>query len=175
MSISIPIAAGTKPFCEVSSEDPNSSNLQLFSLSQAFRFYRIFQRIKPTISAPQQTEYLIFIIICLGTSISQLLGQNASTPQSGTHIGTPKQLFDQIFGGSHPKRNNFLHFIDIYDACRHFGSPKHRVLNSLTAPDCDAFLDLIVDLWDELVHTYIASGKDTNGQLSGFNSVRDFV
>jgi len=175
VSAVIPTTSG-KPFCEVSSEAPMySSNLQLFALRQAFRYWRILSRCRARLSQPRVTEYLVFITICAGTSISQLLGQNATHSGPEDRVSAPKELFDQLFGVNHPKRSDFRDFIDLYDDCRHFGSPKYPSIASLTEARCKRYLDLVVTLWDEMVKEYIAAGNDPDSNLAELTSVRDLV
>lgn len=46
----------------------------------------------------QKLEHVVFIIVCAGTSISQLLGQNTDPKNiKGTRIDGPKDLFKRIF------------------------------------------------------------------------------
>jgi hypothetical protein len=169
----VPTTTGKKPYCTVSSEDPDSSNFQLFSLRQAFKYWEELPKAKR--EAPEIREYLAFIIVCAGTSISQLLGQNAVHPGPGDYVQPPKQLFLKVFGKQHPKRKHFVEFIDVYDDCRHFGLPKHPKINALTKKNCQGYLNLIVFLWDEVVNKYLAAGHDSGGELADFKTVRDLV
>jgi len=175
MSTVLPTTSG-KPFCEVSSEEPNcSSNLQLFSLRQAFRYWTELQRDKAILTPHQVTEHLVFIVVCAGTSISQLLGQNAVHSKRGTRVDPPKLLFHRVFGAGHSKKSVFEGFIDLYDDCRHFGSPKYGSIASLTEADCAQHLDLIVALWDEMVKKYRDEGSDTEDELVDFETVRQLL
>ena len=175
MSTVLPTTSG-KPFCKVSSEEPHySSNLQLFSLRQAFRYWKKLENNKATLTRHEVTEYLVFIVVCTGTSISQLLGQNAVHSGTGTRVAPPKCLFDQVFGSGHSKKGDFDTFIDLYDNCRHFGSPKHPTIASLTEASCEQHLDLVVGLWDEMVKKYGEEANNTEDELAEFESVRNFV
>ena len=175
MSTVLPTTSG-KPFCEVSSVQPYcSSNLQLFSLRQAFRYWKELQENKATLTPHQVTEYLVFILVCTGTSISQLLGQNAVHTATGTRVDPPKRLFNQVFGSGHSKEGDFKTFIDLYDDCRHFGSPKHPSIASLTEAECAQHLHLVVALWDEIVKKYREEGNDTEDKLADFETVENLV
>ncbi len=123
----------------------------------------------------QVKEYLVFIVVCAGTSISQLLGQNAVHSGTGNRVDSPKILFDRIFGAGHLREERFNTFIDLYDDCRHFGSPKYPSIASLTEAECEQHLSLIEALWDEIVMKYQDEGNDANGDLAEFETVRDLV
>jgi len=173
MPTSVPTNSG-KPFCEVSSVAPHhSSNLQLFSLQQAYQYWYELQEAKPRLTSHQITEYLAFIVVCSGTSLSQLLGQNANHPKE--HIDSPKKLFLRVFGSGHPKWSEFDAFNRLYDDCRHFGFPKYPSVISLTEEDCHKHLELVVALWDEIVKRYCDEGNDSDQLLAEFESVSDFV
>src|SRR5208337_1741590 len=103
----------------------HSSNLQLFSLRQAHRYWDELQGRKATLTPHQVKEYLVFVVVCAGTSISQLLGQNAVHSGTGNNVDSPKLLFCRVFGEGHSKELDFKTFIKLYDDCRHFGSPKY--------------------------------------------------
>lgn len=174
MNTIVPTVGDAKPFCHVSSEDPMySSNLQLYSLRQAFRHWREFQTERDALREPQIRERLVFITATVGLSLSQLLGQN--TEHDGERVATPKPLFDQLLGEAHPLGEEFRGFIDIYDNCRHFGRPKYETVAALTEDQCRRFLDLAVELWDVIVRKYIDENQDTNGALAEFRTVRDLV
>jgi len=176
MSTVLPTTTSGKPFCEVSSQAPNHlSNLQLFSLRQAFRYRKELQRGNAGLTSHEVTEYLVFIVVCAGTSISQLLGQNAEHSTTGTRVDSPKDLFDRVFGKGHSKRAVFRPFIDLYDDCRHFGSPKYPSITALNEAKCEQHLELIVALWDEMVKKYRDEGNDTEDKLAEFETVRDLV
>ena len=171
----IPTTSG-KPFCQASSEDPMfSSNLQLFSLQQAFRYWRILVRRKSHLSPSQTLNFWSSLRFAPGPAFRNCSDKNAKHSGLGTHVQTPKPLFDQVLGISHLRRTEFRTFIDTYDDCRHFGSPKYPSVAALTEANCRSSLDLVVHLWNEIVSKYINSGNDPGHKLADFNSVRDLV
>lgn len=88
----LPTVGGGKPYCEASSVNPHySSNLQLFSLQQAFRYWNELQESKTSITAYEIKERLVFIIVRAGTSLSQLLGQNSSHRGTTSTSGRQKR------------------------------------------------------------------------------------
>jgi hypothetical protein len=167
----IPTISGL-PFCEVSSENEYSCNLQLVALREAFIKWRGLK--DPNhLSQAKLTEQLASVLTSAGESVSRLMGQNVESKQS--RVKPPKALFTEIFGANHPKKNQFYEFIDVYDASRHFGPPKHAIIAALSPAKCEEYLSLVVSLWDEIVQKYIAAGKDPNHALDGFRSVRDLI
>jgi hypothetical protein len=68
-----------------------------------------------------------------------------------------------------------MKFIKDYDACRHFGSPKHPIVSKLTIEKCRQHLDLTVKIWDKTVKKYMADRKDSNNELREFESVLDII
>ncbi len=173
MSIIPPTTHGDKPFCEISSESVYSSNLQLFSLRQAYRYLKELH--EKECEGSKVTEYLVFIIVCAGTSISQLLGQNVKHSSTSTKVPPPKRLFDEIFGNAHSKAKDFEAFIDLYDDCRHFGSPKYPSIKNLTIEKCECHLNLVTTLWDEIVEKYRNENDTPQDDLKDFDTVLNLV
>ena len=176
MPVNIPTRDELDPYCQLCSKDPMySSNIQLFSLSQGHRYWKELQRKKSNISDYEITEYLVFIVVCLGTSISQLLGRNVTNYNQPNKVDYPKILFNKVYTKEHCRKSEFYNFIDTYDACRHFGSIKYPMISNLSISNCQSYFELIIYLWDEAVKTFINNGYDKNDRLADFHTVKDLL
>jgi hypothetical protein len=98
-------------FGEITSDDPACiSNLQLFSLKQAYRYFEELEKNGSNFTDFRKKDYIVFIIVCAGTSISQLLGQNTTHKQKktdSTRVDGPQYLFKRIFGEEDELENDF--------------------------------------------------------------------
>jgi len=100
------------------------TNLQLYSLKQAMRFWKELdgdvQQYGEDIE--QLKERCVFVLATLGLSISQLLGQN--NPLPGRRVPYPLELF-RSFVEHHDLPSElitrFERFNYFYNGCRHFG------------------------------------------------------
>ncbi|TGQ12131.1 MULTISPECIES: hypothetical protein [unclassified Mesorhizobium] len=140
-----------RKYYEVST-DGIYTNLQLYSLVQAQRYWNglVADHLERKDATEDLIERCVFIVATLGLSISQLLGQNDPAPRAG-RIAAPKDIWRR-FASRHNVVDvstvEFDQFIDIYDACRHFGvSPDDFAHARLEPLDLDA-----TRRWYELAH-----------------------
>jgi hypothetical protein len=68
------------------------------------------------------------VLILAGTSVTQLIGQNVDP--DGDRVPTPRKAYEQLLG--HEPSDDFKNFIEVYDALRHFGPPKHDAVDAIT-------------------------------------------
>ena len=125
---------------------PHTTNLQLYSLQQAANSWNPL--VTEFMALGEDGVYALkerqaFVVNCLGLSLSQLLGQNSSSPD--------KQKMDQlnsILKRSHVDRttrhrlkNTFEEFLKYYGSTRHFGKNKdeknYRRIEKLTMKELD--------------------------------------
>jgi hypothetical protein len=89
------------------------------------------------------------VLILAGTSVTQLIGQNV-TPD-GDRVPQPRQAYEQLLG--HPPPDDFGKFIAVYDALRHFGSPKYDAVEAITPEHlCQHLRTAQSAWWDVLRH-----------------------
>jgi hypothetical protein len=150
-------------YCELDTgETLARSNLQLYSLERAADCWNeLFESGEWYEQEGGLTERLAFIVVCLGLSLSQLLGQQNPFPQK-ERIDSPKILLKEIlerWAVDPAKRdqlvNGFEELNEYYDAIRHFGrnkdDGKHRTVDQLTFAKVTEFRDVTTDIWDQLI------------------------
>ncbi|MCR1795886.1 MULTISPECIES: hypothetical protein [unclassified Leptospira] len=154
-----------------------ASNLQLFSLIQAFKYWNEVNemRSKSETNSSKLLEYYVFIIACLGLSLTQLLGQNYS--KGAKSIPNPGELLADIFNQNKDfskKRKKIINkrfdeFISIYNKCRHFGITKDRATHSIVAgitfDEVSKSLKTTLLIWDNIIAIF---KKDPNNLLDDF-------
>jgi len=125
-------------------------------------------------------ERLVFILSCLGLSLSQLLGQNCPSPEKekmdnpGVLLG--KILKDDIVDRTKRRRlnNTFNDFLFYYDTVRHFGENKnqqnYRTIDQLTLKRLNRFVHMTVEIWDIIIGMY---RKNPKNDIDDFNSISD--
>jgi len=139
----------------------NDVNLQLFSLKKAAENWNeLVYWINTKGTVNQQKERLVFILNCLGLSLTQLLGQ--SNPYLGEEdIPSPYKLLISIMKynkNDRVKRREmaikFKEFLIYYNSIRHFGKNKnenkYKIIDQLTLEKLDQFRKLTIDIWDEV-------------------------
>jgi hypothetical protein len=75
------------------------TNLQLYAIRQAAREWKnlcALRRRHDKNQVPEEKERLVFVLVCLGLSFSQLLGQQSSAK----NLLPPKKLLDEVLSGS---------------------------------------------------------------------------
>jgi hypothetical protein len=153
-----------KYYCFLDSNGADT-NLQLYSLKKAYEEW---------ISLTEDYKYagerlgylkerLVFVISCIGLSLSQLLGQNAVIIKQKLDI--PDALLAAFLNESkydRTKKNllnrKFGDFIRYYDACRHFGKVEDdkqwKLLNSIDYNMVEKFMDTALDIWNAIIGHY---------------------
>lgn len=175
-----------KIFCYLdSSGDIDHTNLQLYSLRQAARCWN---ELAEELSAygeegvEQIKERLVFIVNCLGLSLSQLLGQNWSSKDQ-KKMDEPGNLLSNILNSSHVKKvdkarlnKGFQDIFRVYGAIRHFGEVKddenYRIVHELNLSVLKRYKRITVDLWDIVIA--IQRSHDLN-EIEDFGSIADQV
>jgi len=104
--------------------DGPDTNLQLYSLHQAKRYWRDlrFDYLHDGDKTADLKERCVFVVAVMGLSISQLLGQNP-VELSG-RVDFPVPLFERLVdhhGLDSQLKQDFQKFNTYYNACRHFG------------------------------------------------------
>jgi hypothetical protein len=101
------------------------TNLQLYALKQAVRYWDELQRdiVEHGEGATDWVrERCVFVLAALGLSISQLLGQNNPNPTD--KVPYLPELFEDFVRAHHLTEApiaKFKRFNDLYNGCRHFG------------------------------------------------------
>lgn len=176
-----------KIFCSIDSsgEDINHTNLQLYSLKQAARCWNelvleIADKDRDEIT--DITERLVFIVNCLGLSLSQLLGQNWPSNEK-EKMDDPGDLLSNILNVSYLTKHEkarlnrgFREINRVYGAIRHFGRVKgnenYRFVEDLDLSTVDRFRKITIDLWDAVISVY--RSYDIN-EIEEFDSIADIV
>ncbi|MEK6878245.1 MAG: hypothetical protein AABY22_01485 [Nanoarchaeota archaeon] len=139
------------------------SNLQLYSLTQAIKYFNevTIKYNKTGKDSPALIESYVFIISCLGLSISQLLGQNYSKKEK--NIPKLGPIFSDILQREKKikKRRkkiitkNFDDLIYSYNKCRHFGitidDSTHKTILNLTYAKTKKYVKITYFLWDLII------------------------
>lgn len=143
-----------RTYYSINTDGTCSSNLQLYSLLQAKRYWnalaRDYRRHKE--ATGYLTERCVFIVATLGLSVSQLLGQNDPSPKS--RVATPTEIWKR-FVAQHRvtdvSTDEFEQFIDAYNACRHFGVSSggtgHSRLEQLDFDATRGWYELTLRIW----------------------------
>jgi hypothetical protein len=141
------------------------TNLQLYSLRQAWRCWQDLTSQKDLVGEGKIRERCVVIVDLLGLSLSQLLGQN--TPHTSPRIPAPRKLLpvflDQTTIPEAQKNSlitRFNDFLNTYDDCRHFGIPKHEKLNNLDLKATESFFNLAIQIWDMVIEHFRAGRED---------------
>lgn len=129
------------------------SNLQIYSLRQAWRCWQNLSSKKDRLDEGKIRERCVLTVVLLGLSLSQLLGQN--TPLNSKSIPPPSKLLpgflDKTAISDTQKKSlltRFDNFMDVCNDCRHFGPPKHQKLNNLDFKATESFVNLTIEIWD---------------------------
>ncbi len=176
-----------KIFCYIDSTgaDIEHTNLQLYSLKQAAKSWNeLIIEIDGTDETEIEdiTERLVFIVNCLGLSLSQLLGQNWPS-ENQKKMDDPGDLLSNILNASHIPRDEkkrlnrgFREISRVYGAIRHFGRVKdnenYRLIEGLNLSTVDRFRKISIDLWDAVIAVY--RSYDLN-EIEDFRSIADIV
>lgn len=132
-----------RPYYSINTDGTSSTNLQLFALLQARRYWNelAVNYLQDKEATKDLIERCVFIVATLGMSVSQLLGQNDPAPPAG-RVASPRAIWRRFVaqhGVTEVGTDEFDKFIDIYDACRHFGvSPDGLGHARLEALDFEA-------------------------------------
>lgn len=173
-------------YCHIdSSENPEHTNLQLYSLQKAANDWNELidlaadRRIDPD---DHFKERLVFILSCLGLSLSQLLGQNCPSPEK-EKMDQPGGLLNTLLIRADVDRikrrrlnRSFQDFLLYYDAIRHFGENKneqnYRTVDQLTFRRLDRFRRMTIEIWDIIIAMY---REDPKNDIDDFRSISDVV
>ncbi len=161
------------------------TNLQLYSLQKAANDWNelvdlIADHGIDHVDRPR--ERLVFILSCLGLSLSQLLGQNCPSPEKDK-MDQPRVLLGTILiraGVDRTKQRRlnktFTDFLSYYGAVRHFGENKNKqnylTVDQLTFRRLDRFLRMTIEIWDIVIAMY---REDQKTDIEDFTSVSDAV
>jgi len=149
------------------------TNLQLYSLKQAMKYWNDLRGDVAAYGedALHVRERCVFVLSCLGLSLSQLLGQNNPTPSD--RVPFPIELVTAFVKehGLDPQLNaDFVRFNYFYNGCRHFGlstngSGYYRV-DQLTFPVAEQCYSFGLDLWRTVISVF---KQDPQNDLSAFD------
>lgn len=162
-----------------------STNLQLYSLRKAAVGWNDLVQATAARGADgvdDLKERLAFILVCLGLSLLQLLGQNSPSPDKD-RMDEPRALLRKILNGSHVDRltrrclnNTFKDFLRYYDSVRHFGKNRdemnYRIIDRLTLQELDRFCCMTIEVWNTVIAMY--KGDDQN-DLNEISSICEIV
>lgn len=129
------------------------TNLQLHSLRQAWKLLCDVKSKSKSLRDGRIRERCVVIVDLIGLSLSQLLGQNYASESSS--VPSPRHLIELCLSESDLSDESkkrilikFTDFLSYYDDCRHFGSPKHKKIDTLTLEKTDDFFSLAIEIWN---------------------------
>ncbi len=172
-----------------SNENPENTNLQLYSLQKAANDWNELVDLIADHGIDyvyRLKERLVFILSCLGLSLSQLLGQNCPSPDKDK-IEAPGVLLGKILKNAKVNKiinqttrsrlnKTFKEFLSYYSAVRHFGENKnkqnYRAVDQLTFTELDRFCRMTIEIWDILISMY---RKDVKNDIASFRSISNVV
>lgn len=143
------------------SSGPNVNNLQrnfwrlaLDGFNDLLEKWRRYS-VKEESYEPESDEYTendfvvdsAAVIILAGTSVTQLIGQNVVS--NGVRVPPPRQAYEQLLGN--PPSGDFVNFINLYDALRHFGSPKYDAVEAITPERLCEHLRTAQSVWQDVL------------------------
>lgn len=162
------------------------TNLQLYSLQQAAEAWNdLLNSIawrEGVDRVDHLKERLVFILSCLGLSLTQLLGQNVPSPDKNK-MGPPGNLLGNILACSHvdQKTRHYLNgtfqdFLRYYGSLRHFGKNRneqhYRTIDKLTIQELDRFRRMTIEIWDVVIAIF---KDDDENDLYEIRSVAEVV
>lgn len=149
-------------YCYLDSDSISSTNLQLYSLGKANKEWLDLSKDYKNggVNPNKLKERLVFVVSCIGLSLSQLLGQNAVLIKK--KIDTPEKLLsaflnESIYDEDRKRSLNkaFHEFIEYYDACRHFGrveeDKKRKKIDLLTYDKTKDFMTVALNIWNAII------------------------
>ncbi|TIV98315.1 MAG: hypothetical protein E5V85_11720 [Mesorhizobium sp.] len=144
-----------RTYYSINTDGTCSTNLQLYSLLQAKHYWKALAKDyrQHKEATGHLTERCVFIVATFGLSVSQLLGQNDPAPKA-RGVDTPKEIWKRFVdqhGVTEVSTDEFDKFIDIYNACRHFGVSADGVGHDRLEPlDFDAtrqWYEVVLRIW----------------------------
>jgi hypothetical protein len=173
-------------FCHLDSAgNIEDTNLQLFSLIKAAEEWNeiisIMQKDEIT-GINNLIERLSFIVTCFGLSLSQLMGQNCSSPND-QELNQPDILLSNLLNSATTDRikknrlkSMFRDFLVYYGAIRHFGKTKdnnkYLTLEKLTLSEVNRFKKMTIEIWDLIIDMH---RKDKEHDLEEIPSIGEIV
>ena len=107
----------------------------------------------------QEKEKQVFIMNCIGLSLTQLLGQN--NPSSGY----PKDLLKNLLDNHEIDQDTrchitimFCEFNKYYNAGRHFSKKKYLLIDELTIEKLDNYRRMTIKIWDIVCQLFDENG-----------------
>ena len=144
-------------YCSLQSSGNNYTNLQLYSLLQAWRLWKEVDAPKRHESPGKIRERCGVVIILLGSSLYQLLGQNCPGNEKSRKTPAGKALLNCVLEALNIKGHNvseltsrFDAFVDVYDAFRHFGQLKHETIDRVTIEATREYVETTLMIWNVL-------------------------
>ena len=133
-----------------------NTNLQLYFLRKASEAWN-----EPEVEDIKERR--TFILVCLGVSLKQLLGQNPPSPEIKKKVDEPGVLLGKILKDvDRPTRarlnNTFRDFLRYYGSVRHFGKNKdemnYQIIDKLTRQELARFCRMAIQVWDLVIAIY---------------------
>jgi len=166
-----------------SAGSPLSTNLQLYFLQRAAECWnKLDQEIteRGIDGVKDLKEKQGSIIVSLGLTLSQLLGQNSPSPDK-IKMDPPGILLSNFLARSKVDRNTqrrlnktFGEFLPYYDSVRHFGINKgenhYQTLERLTLAELSRFCCMSLEVWDAVIAML---RDDEQNDLDALGSISD--
>lgn len=143
------------------------TNLQLYSLRQAAHSWNdLVDEIGHVgeHDVSNLKERLVFILSCLGLSLSQLVGQNWPNAEK-EKMANPGEILGKILKSADIKRvkckdlnKRFQEFLNYYGAIRRFGRTKdgqvYARVDEITLSEAARFIELTIEIWDTILSIF---------------------
>ena len=171
-----------KLYCHSDSALGYATNLQLYSLRQAYKNWKYLNENKG-LSDSKILEICAFITATLGLSLSQLLGQNYPGPYEEKRNPSPKKLFDKVMpvyigdaAVMKDLKNRFEELIDLYDASRHFGIDsdkyRHSQVGEINIQKVNELLNTTFEIWDLII---LSKKNERNSELFDYENIKELL
>jgi len=153
-----------KPYYFLYTDGREGTNLQLFALRSAFGAFKILQA-EPDLPVTIVRERGAFIVMGLGLSVVQLLGQNC---EASSEIVAPPKILWRTFWRDRGKDSapngldtDFEKLLRYYDAIHHFGRTpglsKHECIAALDLTEITAIVSITKKIWQAVIDEFCAA------------------
>lgn len=158
-------------YYHLTSDGPDT-NLQLYSLRQAARYWRaLVDEASHGSFVDYFHERCVFVVCTIGLSVSQLLGQNV--PVRTKRVPSLEAIFQMLavkHGWDSCLSADFNRFVDRYDQCRHFGltegDVRHHETSEVMFDETKWVYEYGLKVWALVIDIY---RRETGSQLDEFD------
>ena len=142
-----------RKFATLNSEEADITNIQLHFWQQAINRYKELEQQSLDENSDYGQDFFvesIEILILVGASLTQLIGQNADFTQKNINdewVRGPAKLLLKEFPNKSTLYDKCMTFMTFYDDIRHFGEPKHRSVDNFSEEKFVEYMNTAQELW----------------------------